>query len=173
MIGVRHQARMEQGEKIMNRNRGRPVFRKSNRGATLVETAISLFAFLLLILGMLDFGVCVLHYNSLSSAVRIGGRKAIVHGSFAPPEFEAWDSASMAEGVKAAISPILNSQGIKDDEITVTVTLTDGPDVGVTSNDPGDFAQIEVQVPYRLVCGKLLGYSQITLTGKTTMVIAH
>lgn len=152
-----------------------PGCRDSNRrqGATLVESAITLSAFLMLVLGTLDLGIGVLRYNTLSAAARIGGRAAIVHGSLAPPELAAWDDQSGTDGVSAVILPLLNAEGIQDESITVAVTYADGPDKGTTTNDPGDTVTVQVSVPYKPAFGALLGLSNVTLTARTTMSIAH
>lgn len=155
--------------------RNHPEFKKWDRrqGATLVETAITLSAFLMLVLGMLDLGIGVLRYNTLSAAVRMGGRAAIVHGSLAPPELAAWDDQGATNGVLAVIAPLLNAEGIEDDSIDVVVTHADGPDKGTTSNDPGDTVTVQVSVPYKPAFAALLGMSNVTLTARTTMSMAH
>lgn len=147
--------------------------RHRRQGATLVETAITLSAFLMLVLGMLDLGIGVLRYNTLAAAARMGGRAAIVHGSLAPPELAAWDNQTGTDGVSAVILPLLNAEGIQDESITVAVTYADGPDKGTTPNDPGDTVTVQVSVPYKPAFAALLGLPNITLTSRTTMSMAH
>lgn len=64
--------------------------RKSARGVTIVESAFVLSTLLLILLTMLDLGLAVLSYNSLSAAARRTAREAIVRGEQAPPERTAW-----------------------------------------------------------------------------------
>lgn len=130
-------------------------------------------AFLMLVLGMLDLGVGILHYNTVAAAARMGGRAAIVHGSLATPELAAWDDQGAKDGILTAIAPLLNASGVKTEEINVDVTHVDGPDTGTTTNDPGDTLIVQVTVPYKPAVGSLLGLSRINLTAKTTMSIAH
>ena len=152
--------------------------RENRRGATLVETVILLSAFVMLTLGMLDLGIGVLYYNTLSEAARAGARAAIVHGSLAPSELSAWDDSAAVTAITSRIRPLLQAEGISDSDIAaaVTVSHTDGPDAGSAdtgTNDAGDTVTVTVSVPYQPVMGILLGTSTVTLTGKSTMVIAH
>jgi Flp pilus assembly protein TadG len=55
--------------------------RGGERGTELVETAFSLFVFLLLLLGIMDFGRAVYEYHFVSSAARQAARWASVRGS--------------------------------------------------------------------------------------------
>ena len=66
------------------------------RGATLVEAAIVLPVFLLLVFGIIELGLAVARYNMLAEVARDGARMAIVHGADAPPEMAAWNSSSAA-----------------------------------------------------------------------------
>lgn len=145
----------------------------SRRGATMVESTVTLAAFLMLVLGMLDLGVGILHYNTVSTAARMGGRAAIVHGSLAPPELSAWDGQGAKDGVISVIGPLLTATGVRPDEIDVEVIYADGPDAGTTTNDPGDTVTVQVTVPYKPAVGSLLGLSRINLMAKSTMSISH
>jgi Flp pilus assembly protein TadG len=53
--------------------------RKPSRGQTLVEFALVIPLFVLLLFGIVDFGRAVLAYNSISNAAREGARTAIVN----------------------------------------------------------------------------------------------
>lgn len=53
----------------------------SERGSALVETAIVLNLFLVLLLGIMDFSRALYTYHLVDNAARIGARFAIVHGS--------------------------------------------------------------------------------------------
>ena len=154
------------------RERGR-----DRHGTTLVATVISLLAFILVVLGMLDLGIGVMRSNTVSEAARIGARMAIVHGSKAPTAAGfggPWDGANDAVAIKARIAPLLNAEGVATDSIIVTVAHTDGPDTGTTTtNDPGDLVTVTVTAPYRPVLSIFFGSSTQTLTGRSRMAIAH
>ena len=53
--------------------------RQPGRGQTLVEFALIIPLFVLLLFGIVDFGRAVLAYNSISNAAREGARTAIVN----------------------------------------------------------------------------------------------
>lgn len=59
--------------------------RQSARGQSLVEIALVLPVFLLLVLGLLDVGRLVFAYNTLSQAAREGARLASVQAGWIPP----------------------------------------------------------------------------------------
>ena len=52
-------------------------------GATMVEMAIVLLVFLMLVFGMLDLGLGVFRYNELAQASREVAREVVVHGAYA------------------------------------------------------------------------------------------
>ncbi len=57
-----------------------PRTRRLDRGQTVVEFAFSVIAFLMLLFGMIGFGIAVYDYNFVSDAAREGTRYASVHG---------------------------------------------------------------------------------------------
>ena len=157
--------------------------RTNRRGAALVEAAITLSAFLILVLGMLDLGIGVLRYNTIAEAARTGARAAIVHGSLATQELSPWDDTAAKNEITTLITPLLNAVGIPVTSDTVAVLHTDrsvanGGDANTTTNDPGistagDTVTVTVGAPFTPLMTFIFGGSTITLTAKTTMVIAH
>src|SRR5919106_5744427 len=68
--------------------------RQPGRGQTLVEFALVLPLFVLLLFGILDFGRAVLAYNSISNAAREGSRTAIVNQRVSDIQVRAVDQAT-------------------------------------------------------------------------------
>lgn len=68
--------------------------RSQRRGAALVESAVVGSTLLLLILGMLDFGLAVLNRNNLEAAACRLARVAIVRGEHSEGEFTPWGPAT-------------------------------------------------------------------------------
>lgn len=64
---------------------------KEEQGSTLVEAALVMLSFLMLLFGIFDAGRLYFIYNSLSNAVREGTRYAVVHGG------ESYDPATEEE----------------------------------------------------------------------------
>lgn len=146
----------------------------SRRGATLVEGAIVLMVFLTLLFGMLDLGIAVLRFNSLSEVARQGAREAIVHGKLAPAGWQGgpWgpttlDVSASTTGIPVvdAVRPLL--VGFNLDETRIKVEWPSG------SNDLGQPVRVTVLGSYRPVTPFVFGTAGFTLSASSTMPIAH
>src|SRR5690606_14470208 len=140
--------------------------RVSRGGAALVEAAIVLPVFLMLVLGLLDLAGAAYRYNLVSELARRGVREAIVHGSQAPPKRVAlgpqtWTANAAATGdVPTAIRSLL--AGINPAEVTIRLEWPDG------SNAPENRVRCTVSLPYRGATFLLSG-RQLTLRSTSTM----
>lgn len=90
------------------------VKKKSRRrAAALVEAAFVLPSLMLLILGMLDFGLATLNRNNLSAAAIRLGRAASLHGQKSSPERTPWGpavyqgTAAGADEIAGVVRPYL------------------------------------------------------------------
>jgi Flp pilus assembly protein TadG len=144
------------------------------RGATLVESAVVLMVFLTLVLGMLDLGIAVLRYNTLSDAARQGAREAIVHGKLAPAGWKGgpWgpatiDVAASTTGIPVvdAITPLLVGFNLSQTRIKV-----EWPGGG---NDLQQAVRVTVSSPYQPMMKFIFGSQSFALTASSTMPIAH
>jgi Flp pilus assembly protein TadG len=144
------------------------------RGATLAETAVVSIVLLILILGMLDLGIEVLRYNSVSHAARQGARQAIVHGALAPASLQGgpWGPATInthanASGIPAvaALEPYLFT--CDPDQTTIKLEWPDG------GNDPGKRVRVTVTTAYQPMMTFIFGNLSITLQASSTAVISH
>lgn len=118
---------------------GRQLARR--RGAAAVELAMTLPLFVLIILGIIEFGRAMMVGETLTTAARNGARQAIVDGS---------SNADIEASVKAFCSSVL---GVEPDAVSVTITVETAP-----GNDPannrleyaqrGDLCMVEIQVPF-------------------------
>ncbi|NQV28384.1 MAG: pilus assembly protein [Rhodopirellula sp.] len=137
-------------------------------GAVMVETAIVLSVFLLLILGTLDLGIATYRYNTLSQAARQGARQAIVHGKLAPPAMTAWGPATYTGTAgdgsvyAQAVSPML--VGFTLSNVTIKVEWPDG------GNTLQQRVRYTVTTPYQPA---FFFGSTSTLSAVSTMPIAH
>jgi len=147
-----------------------PALHAARCGATLVETAIVLNLFLLLILGSFDLGIAVYRNNTLSQAARQGARQAAVHGSLAA-SMTAWGpstyngTAGDGSVYAAAVSPTL--VGFTLANVTIKVEWIDG----------GNAAQqrvcYTVSTPYKPIITSFFSSASYTLSAASTMPIAH
>ena len=55
------------------------------RGQTLVEFSVSVFMFVMLLIGVVEICRIILVYTTIANAARAGVRYAIVHGTHNPP----------------------------------------------------------------------------------------
>ncbi|MDR7866091.1 MAG: pilus assembly protein [Sporomusaceae bacterium] len=89
----------------------RTIYRyvRNRRGQAIVEFALVLPVFLLLLVGMMEFGLVLHDYVTVAEAARVGARAASVHK----------DNATITAATKNA------APGLSADQLTVTIT----PDV--------------------------------------------
>lgn len=153
-----------------------PNPRTCRGGATLVEMAVVIGIFLMLVLGMLDLGIGVFRYNIVSHAARQGARMAIVHGSMAPtqqdPKWGPWgpetqqfqgdDSGDIAQ----AMQPFLI--GLNPSDVTITVTW-------IATNEPDGSQRVvfDVDTKYHPMMTFIFGKMTLDLHASSTMYMAH
>jgi len=100
----------------------RPNATRRRSGAAIVEAAITLPIFFLVILGIVEFGRAMMVSQLLTNGAREGARLAIVDGS------------SNSECETAVKDFLTSTLGVTDEDITVQITVT--PATG--NPDPGD-----------------------------------
>ena len=101
---------------------------RNEKGQSLIEFAIILPLLLLLLMGILEFGVMLNSYLSINNSAREGARLGIVDGS-----------NSEIKQLITNISPNLNSENL-----TVNITPLDG------SRTSGDTLSVEVIYNYQV-----------------------
>jgi len=111
--------------------------KRAERGATIVEAAITVVALFTLILGTVDFGRAFSIFQSLTNAAREGARFAVA------PDRVTETLPSVAE-VQSHVTPFLSSNSIKG---TVDVAATSHVINGV----PTTYTQVTVTAPYKFL----------------------
>ncbi len=99
---------------------------KRRRGAAIVEFAVVAPVFILLVLGMLEFGRGVMVLQSLTHAARSACRKAIVDGGTAQTTTNAVATALAGTGISGyvvQVSPANPSSAGEGDAVTVTISV--------------------------------------------------
>jgi Flp pilus assembly protein TadG len=123
----------------------------NDSGQTLVETAISLSIFLLLVLGTVDFGYLFSTKVTLQNAVRQAGRYAITGQCITGSDGSCSKSRynSIVQILENTSLGLLNSS-----EINLTCTNNGG---GCPNNagGPGDIVTITVTYPYHFMTGPI------------------
>ena len=139
--------------------------------ATLVESAIVLPVCLLLLLGMLELSIALVRHTVMSETARRVARAAIIHGAMseaaqgqwgpAPLSLSAADSHLAAE----AAQPVLMTLNPAD--VQISLSWPDG------DNQPDDRVRVAVSYTHQPIVPIPGWYSQLSLTGVSTMRIAH
>ena len=104
---------------------------KREDGQAMVEFAMVAPILLMLVLGIIQFGILFNHYQTLTDAVRVGARQAAVSRTLPNP------AAAAEARVRSAASGSLSDA---DDpvalDVTVTSTFAQGSDVTVKATYP-------------------------------------
>jgi Flp pilus assembly protein TadG len=139
----------------------RPTERR--RGAAIVEAALVLPIFFMVVLGIVEFGRAFMISQMLQNCAREGCRKAVTG---------AYSTSTVAADIKSD----LQVAGVKAADVTVTITVTVEPgNPAVANNEVSsattkDLVNVTVSVPFSkiaLIPGKYLGSK--TLTGRSAM----
>jgi Flp pilus assembly protein TadG len=141
---------------IHGRRRGSP-----RRGQTLVEFALILPIFLLLLVGIFDFGRAIYAYNTVNNAAREGGRLAIVDQTLADIQAHAAQHAASLQVADANVYVDYRAQETPDVEDSCDALI--GTDAAV-----GCVAVVRVPYTYNAatpLIGNLVG--PILVTGET------
>ncbi|MDE3193874.1 MAG: pilus assembly protein [Chloroflexota bacterium] len=134
--------------------------RRSDEAQALVEFALIIPVFLLLVLGFVDTSRAVFQYITLADAAREGTRYAIVHGgaSSSPSGPAANDAGVQAQVLRYTI-------GVPS--VTVASTWPDG------TNGRGSHVSVIVTAPFVPIASQLLlsGALAVTVRGGSEQVI--
>ena len=126
----------------------------SQKGVTVVESAIILSVFFMLLFGIMECGRLLNSYHFLSNASRQAARYAMVRGS------ESGRAASAAE----ITSYVKNmAPGMDPNAFTVTTTWT-------PSNDPGDTVRVQIQYVFQSVVPFIPG---VTMSSASQMAVQY
>lgn len=135
------------------------------RGAVMVEMALVLPLFVMLVLGIIEFGRAMMIANLVTNAAREGARMAVLDGS---------SNSEVTNTIQTFLkSAVSNSLTAGDMSVTITVTPAPGnpnPANNIANASARDLVTVKVQVPFNkvaLIPGKYLAGKQ--LTGQSAM----
>jgi len=125
----------------------RPVqlCRKQRLGAVIVETAIVMPVFIVVLWGIVEFGRAFMVGQLATNAARYGARAAILDGS---------TNTVVINDVKDYFARTVT--GISANDVTVEISVTPGagnqnPNHQLAASHPRDVCQITVSIPYERV----------------------
>ncbi|MGL4462845.1 MAG: TadE family protein [Planctomycetia bacterium] len=145
---------------------GRP-----RRGAALLEVAVTLPIFLMVMYGIIEYGRFVYTNHVLNNAARVGARYAVCHGTRVVIDSVEYSTGS-AWIMENRVKPMLYGQIIKPDpQSRIYASNAAGAFVGPYENaNFGEFVTCEIQQDYRpIVPNFTLMPALIPLTVKATM----
>jgi hypothetical protein len=151
----------------------RSLFRREDAAQALVEFALVLPLFLLIVTGILDAARAVWQSNTLAYAAREGTRYAIVHGSGGDPQVGPCsmcvNPTASDNGLDNVVNVVRNA-AIGVPNITVTI---DYPSLTGPSNHRLDPVTVEATAPFVPLPSQYMlgGAFQITLRGGSQLVI--
>jgi Flp pilus assembly protein TadG len=135
----------------------KPDVTKGQRGSVLVESALTLLTFVVVLLGIVEAGRLLSLQQSINNAAREGVRLAVL------PLTQTSTLPSDAD-ITAQARRYLDAAGISGGTIAITrpITVDTGP-VNTT------FTRVTVTVPYQLVTVSMFSSQQFSLTGSALM----
>lgn len=122
------------------------------RGSAMVEFSLAFVSFILLLLGLVEFGRAIWTLNTLSHAVSQGARYATVHGSGNPVMVGGSDETSTA--ITTTVKN--NAIGLTSSQVTVNTVWS-------PNNDRGSEFTITASYPLELILGNFF-FPATTLT---------
>ena len=144
---------------------------RNERGVAVVELAVIMPAFLLILLGVMDFGKVFNYWQTGTQAAAVGARAAAVDN---------WPRTC-----RAGVPPVLSTtctlqQWVRSqlktrelyEDAHVCVAFPDTPSTGETNHSPGNRIVVRVQVPYDIpLVNSLVHGAAVTLRSSATMRI--
>ena len=130
----------------------------SEQGQELVEFALILPLLLLLLLGIIEFGIAVFHYNSIANVSREVARFGVVH-----PKTDDLNEFVFTDPTESEYTEEIRrwSRGLISDTETLSITYA--------LNDPGSFLSNTVQVTVTYKHGFITGPVILSLGGLSTL----
>jgi hypothetical protein len=139
----------------------------------MLESALVLTAFLMLVLALIDLGRGVFRFNQLSQAARMGARQAMVHGNLAPAGWNGgpWGPTAIDCYADQAGTPIVDAVApmlvaCELDKTQIQVEWLNG------SNAIEKNVRVTVTSPFQPIVTAFFGGS-INLSASSTVPIAH
>jgi Flp pilus assembly protein TadG len=132
------------------------LIRRSNqKGTVIVESAISMVLFMMLLFGIIEGGRMVWTYNTLAYVAREGTRYATVRGS-----------SSLSPATVSSIETYVKGRAVGLDPTKMTVLTTWTP-----NNSAGKFVQVVVNYQYSMSTTLFVAAPfQMTSTSRTVVL---
>jgi len=139
------------------------------RGQALVETALSMMIILVLLLGMVDFGIAFGYRVALDQASRSGAR----FGSRLPGETALITNAIVdsLKGTLVLASDYDHATPDPELHITIACEMIDGSPIACNLVPRGERIIVTVGYDYQPLFGGFLGITEVPITSRTIMAV--
>ena len=143
------------------------------RGSSMVETAITLAAALLLLFGIIEFGRAVYTYHLVDNVARAGARWAMVRGSAcpsstSPARTDCPVTSAQVQTYVQSISPMTNQNNV-----AVSATWPDNTGCQTSGkNGPGCLVVVNVSYPFHFAL-PFVSTATIPLSSTSQMIISQ
>ena len=139
--------------------RGRRLRRRRTGGQSLVEFALVFPIFIMLLAGMIDFGLGLYSYMTIINAAREGGRLGATNCT----------ATACAGPVSARTTA--NANGLSLDSVTATCYIVNTATVEACSaSKAGDSVKVDVTYTYRMIWPLTFG-TQIPMSSSVTFML--
>lgn len=152
------------------------TWREQTRGQTMVEMALVLPIFLLIVLGLFDVGRAVWNYNTIAESARAAARVAAVESNWVgqtgadctAPTCPA-DAAELRDHVVAAANSVVGLGVLSDSDIAIGCGPEGGPMTSdcTANNESGNVVTVEVSFTFTPV----LALFDIPMSSSATFTI--
>ncbi len=152
--------------------------RSGEGGNALVESAVSIVVYLLLLFGIVDFGRALYTYHFVSEAAREATRWAAVNGETCRDDNSCDGTSPMNDGPASAANVQAYVQniappGIDPTKLTTVASWPSGASIcGGNAHNPGCTVEVTVSYPFNFLV-PMIDATDITLSSTSQMVIAH
>ncbi|MEZ6062498.1 MAG: TadE/TadG family type IV pilus assembly protein [Planctomycetaceae bacterium] len=137
--------------KLIRRHRSSQSRNEDRRGAAMVEMAVCFPVFMLMLLGIIEFGRALMVSQLLTSAARQGCREAIIDGA---------TNNSVTSDIRTAV---VNTVGCRPEDVGIEIVVTsvaDDSEVPLLADaEQRDLVEVEISIAFNavsLTSGKFL-----------------
>jgi Flp pilus assembly protein TadG len=150
--------------------------KSSERGAAMVEAALTMLTLLILLFAILEAGRMLNIQQTLTNAAREGARLSVL------PAWGGTDTLPSTGTVQTRVQSFLDASGLNGSTATVSVNQCCDPSfpspnscsapTGTPPTCPAgsiQYSRVTVTVPYKVVSISMFSLLEVTLQGKATM----
>jgi len=136
----------------------------SQRGAAMVEAALTMLTLLVLIFAIFEAGRLLNIQQTLTNAAREGARLSVLPAAASGSPPVSSDTLPSTSVVQARVQSFLNASGLNGSTATIAVDQAYTPVVGSTV-----YSRVTVTVPYRVLTISMFGMLEVNLQGQAMM----